>query len=207
MLSPSKLIQALPKSIYFWMPMVTLCIGYGFLGHYLHVIYVNYVGGEPPARTTVLIAALALAGIWALPLGIGGIFAALAVIIQAFVVGGVNGLIAIAVALLVIWIGFQDTDTEKDAQRRIVWQEWLVLIVTIGSPLALADATFKVLSSYLAMVVVGAIAGGLTTIGAQFKASGLSRLQVRQLFTVMCAIAIAIGFVYSIFTYRYLPPS
>lgn len=208
MLPSSKLIQALPKSIYFWLPMVTISVGYGFLGRYLRILQADYIGGEPPARATVLIVGFALAGIWALPLGVGGIIAALALIVQAFFIGGLNvALIAIAIALIVIWIGFQDTDTEKDVERRITWQEWLAIIVSVGSPLALGDATFKVLSGAIAAIVVGAIAGGLTTVGAQFKASGLSRLQSRQFFTLICLISLSIGFVYGIFTYSYLPPN
>lgn len=188
--------------------MLAIFVGYSFLGRYWRVVYVNYINQEPPERFTIMLAMLAIAGIWALPIGLGGIFGSLVAIIYIWATHGIYvGSIATAIAMAVIWLGFQETDKEKDADKAIAWQEWLALVVTVVSPLAFTVATLNFVSGAMAGVLVGAIAGAITVVGSQIKAAELSRVQAWQFFGTLATIGLAIGFIYGIFTYRYFAPS
>ncbi len=187
--------------------MLAICLGYSFLGRYWRVVYVNYINQDSPTRFTLMLIIMAIAGIWSLPIGFGGIIGAVVAIVYTFATEGTNtGLIALVVAAATIWLGFQETDTEKDADRRITWQEWLALVVTAIAPLGLAAAVFRFTSDIMSGAIVGIIAGAVTVIGAQIKSSALTRKQAWQLFTALAIASLAIGFIYGIFTYRYLPP-
>jgi hypothetical protein len=207
MQSSSKLLQSLPRTIYFWLPMLAISLGYSFLGRYGRIIYVNYINRDPPTRFSLLLIMMAIAGIWALPIGFGGIIGGLVAIVYTFATKGTNvGLVALIVAAATVWLGFQETDTERDADRDIIWQEWLALLVIAIAPLGLAEAVFRFTSEIMSGVIVGIISGAVTVIGVQIKASGLSRKQAWQMFTVLAIASLVIGFIYGIFTYRYFSP-
>jgi uncharacterized membrane protein HdeD (DUF308 family) len=188
--------------------MLAIFVGYIFLGRYWRIVYVNYINQESPARFTILLAMMAMAGIWALPMGLGGIIGSLAAIIYTFATTDMYvGSIATVAGIAVIWLGFQETDKEKDTDRRITWQEWLALAVTVISPLAFTVATFRFFTGPVAGMLAGAIAGAITVVGPQIEASELSRRQAWQLFAILAALGLSIGFIYGIFTYRYFAPS
>jgi hypothetical protein len=187
--------------------MLAICLGYSFLGRYGRIVYVNYSNGDPPTRFSLLLILMAIAGIWALPIGFGGIIGGVVAIVYTFTAEGTNtGLVALGVAALTIWLGFQETDTEKDVDRRIIWQEWLALVVTAIAPLGLAEAVFRFTSEIMSGAIVGIISGAVAVIGVQIKSSALTLKQAWQLFVMLAMASLAIGFIYGIFTYRYFPP-
>jgi hypothetical protein len=198
-----KLFESLPKTIYFWLPVMAIFLGYGFLGRLLRVLTIS---GINPITTVLL--ALCIGSVWALTLGYGGLLATALTLGIVFMYGGVgSGFIAIATAAVTMWLGFAQTDQERSQDQKITILEIGSVVVFLSLAVLITMAIYDALSGMTADVVMGVIAGGYTVIGSQIKASGIDRKQAFNFFALLVGLGLAIGWVYGWFTYKVFIPS
>ncbi len=198
-----KLIQFLPRSIFFWLPLLIIFLGYGFLGRYMRILYIDSIS----LNSSLAVLTLAIASVWAVPLALGGIVATILSLALTFRIAGINtGLIATVVAAIVIWVGFKDTDIEKDTEKDLAWQDWLATLVTLVWAVVTTLAISKSLSGGIASVFLGANAGAIAAIGLQFKSASLTQAQNFQFLGTVATLGILIGLAHGIFTYIVVTP-
>jgi hypothetical protein len=196
-----KLFESLPKTIYFWLPVMAIFLGYGFLGRLLRVI----ASGVNPL--SIMLLALCIGSVWALTLGYGGLLATALALGIVFMYGGVgSGFIAIAAAVVMIWLGFAQTDRERSQDQKITIFEIGAVVVILSWAVLNTMAIYDALSGVTADVVTGVIAGSYTVIGTQIKASGIDRKQAFNFFALLAGLGLAIGWVYGWFTYKVFIP-
>jgi hypothetical protein len=199
----AKFLETLPKTIYFWLPVMSLLLGYGFFGRFLRAIALD------GANSTILFLlwALGLGGVWALSMD-GGLLATVLALGLVFKLGGIgSGFIAVAAATCTIWLGFLQTDRERSQAQNLTLSEIGAVIVILSLVVFMTLATYQALTGEVAAVISGAIAGSYTVIGAQIKASGLTNRQALQFFASIATLGLAIGWVYGWFTYQVFVPS
>jgi len=205
-ISPTKLLETLPQTIYFWLPISGIFLGYGFLGYSVRVLTLY---GFSPLVWGFL--ALAIASVWSLAIGYGGLLATMLALGMVVKFDGVNaGFIAIAVAAGTMWLGFSQTDAETDIQQspnqKLTLQEIASVLVLLAFATFVNLGTYQVLSGVNAAIVTGAVAGSYAVIGSQVKASGITTREALQLFGTLAFLGLAIGWVYGWFTYKVFVP-
>lgn len=199
----SKLLESLPKTIYFWLPVMAIFVGYGFLGRLLSVL-ATY--GVNPIN--IMLLALCIGSVWALTLGYGGLLATALALGLVFMHGGISsGFMAIAAAVVTMYLGFTQTDQERSQDQKITIFEIGAVIVILSLAILITLAIYDALSGITADVVTGVIAGSYAVIGSQIKASGIDHKQALQFFTGLAGLGLAIGWVYGWFTYKVFIPS
>jgi hypothetical protein len=199
----SRLLESLPKTIYFWIPVMAIFLGYCFLGRLFRVV-TNY---EINLLSLVLLA-LNIGSVWAFTLGYGGLLATALALGLVFMHGGVNsGFIAIATAAVTIWIGFFQTDQERSQDQKFTILELGAVVVILSWAGLSTLATYDLLSGVTADIFVGVIAGSYTVIGSQIKASGIDNKHALRFFSILAGLGLAIGWLYGLFTYEAFIPS
>ncbi len=181
---------------------MAIFLGYGFLGRLLRVI----ASGVNPL--SIMLLALCLGSVWALTLGYGGLLATALALGIVFMYGGVgSGFIAIAAAVVMMWLGFAQTDRERSQDQKITIFEIGVVVVILSWAVVITMAIYDALSGVTADMVAGVIAGSYTVIRSQIKASGIDRKQAFNFFALLAGLSLAIGWVYGWFTYKVFIPS
>jgi len=197
----AKFLATLPQTIYFWLPVVAIFSGYGFLGRFLRVIALDGAN----SLILFLLWTLGLGGVWALSREIGGLLATVLALGLVFKLGGVgSGFIALVAASCTMWLGFLQTDRERSPNQNLTLSEIGAVIVILSLAVFITLATYQILSGDVAAVISGAIAGSYTVIGAQIKASGITTKQALQFVALVAFLGMAIGWVYGWFTYQVL---
>ena len=193
-----KFLENLPKTIYFWVPVVAIFLGYGFIGRLLRVLMTS---GINPLN--IIILALGIGSVWALTLGYGGLLATGLAISLVFIYGGVgSGFIVLSAAVVTMWVGFAQTDQERSQDQKINLLEIGSVFVILSLAGVTTGAVYDAISGVPADIVMGVIAGSYTVIGSQIKASGIDRKQIIQLFMILAGLGLAIGWIYGWFTYK-----
>ncbi|AFY73465.1 hypothetical protein Syn7502_01378 [Synechococcus sp. PCC 7502] len=200
----TKLFETLPKTIYFWLPLIAIAVNYGLFGYLLRVLIVT--SANP--ITLGLLLALAIGNTWALTLGNGGLVATILALGLGFKTGGVNlGGIAIACAGCMMWLGFFHTDQERVSEQKLSIGEILSTVVIVIWAVVGTLGIYEIISGITAAVVLGAIAGSYSVIGNQIKASGITHIQSLQLIGNIAGIGLAIGWIYAWLTFKVFIPS
>ncbi len=182
-----------------------LGMGYGFYGRHLYLVHLANAG-----PILLAWAIPAVASVWIVPLGTGGLLGAIAAIaLSYFWFGGVAALTCLGAAGSVLWLGLQDTDRPRPEaiERPLGLSEILLAIATAGIVVLLVFALREPLTGPLAGAVAGLVAGTIAAIGPLGKDLGLPPQQRRLIHGSLGAIAIAIGVLYALATYRIFHPS
>ncbi len=199
-----KLLEILPKTIYFWLPVTAIFLGYGFMGRLLRIMTFAEVNNSQ----SLLLLALCVGSVWALSLGTGGLLATVLALGLVFKMGGMgSGLMALATAAVTIWLGFRQTDREQEQNTNISLTEIAALLVLMTWAVYVTLSIYEVLTGDTLNLVAGAIAGSYSVIGAQIKASGISNKQTWQFMGTIAGLGLAIGWIYTWFTYKIFIPS
>ncbi len=179
---------------------IILIAGYGFLGDFAYTVYRRDDFG-----LFALSLGIALASIWALPQNLGGILAAIATLIIAFIkLGFVPGLIATVLCVLIFWLGLQDADYSFAKYPKIRWWEWLAVIINVGLAIVMTLAFLQKTSNIgnLAGLALGSLAGMFVVVGAQIKSAELAAKQALTLSAFIALSGLIAGFAYGALTYQ-----
>ncbi len=197
----TKFLEILPKTFYFWFPVVSIILGYGFWGSFLWVSTVNGNSLE----IFFLLIALGIGSIWAFVLGNGGLLAAAAVVGVVFKSAGLSfGLIALAITSVAMWFGFRQTDREQLDDNSLSYVDFLAVAVILAWAVFMSLGVYQILDKEIAAILMGCIAGGLGTIGAQVKAVGLNNRQAWQFFVAIALVGSLAGWLHGWLTYKVL---
>jgi hypothetical protein len=196
---PPRLVQILPKTIYFWLPVAIIFLGYGFLGRLWQIMLANGTS----RLTLFMFLCLFIGSVWSLSMGLGGILATgLAIAIVFYRDGISSGLLAIGIAAIVIWLGFQETDPERNADQKLVWLDLVAVITIVALAFCSTIAIYSSVYDLATTIIIGSLAGAYTVIGAQIKSSGINKIEALQFFGGLALIGLIIGWLHGVFTYQ-----
>ncbi len=179
---------------------IILIAGYGFLGDFAYTVY-----RRNDFSLFSLLLGIALASIWALPQNLGGLLAAIATLIIAFInLGWIPGLIATVVCAVIFWLGLQDADYSFANYPKIRWWEWLAVLINVSLSVAMTLAFLQKISSAgnFAGLALGSLAGMIVVVGAQIKSAELAAKQALTLSACIALTGFVAGFAYAAFTYK-----
>jgi len=183
----------------FWIPVLIIFLGYGFVGRSISMLY-----QQSNSATTTFLLALCVAGVYILPIGLGGIIATIVSLAVFFAIAGFSsGLVASAAAALVIWLGFQDADSDiVDRDKNLITQQWLIVAATTCLALTLMFTIAQTTTGAIADLIVGATTGSIAVIGLQVKSSEQSLANPSRFVRFGVIASLSIGFIFGLLTYK-----
>lgn len=195
----SKFLELLPKTIYFWVPILGIFGGYVYVGYLFRVITINGINSP----VFLLIIALTIGSIWALSLGNGGLLATVIALGLVFYNGGISlGFLAVGIAAGTMGLGFYQTDQERSPDQNLTLLEIMAVVVLLIWAVLVTLATYQILSGVNAAVITGAIAGSYSVVGSQIKASGITNIETWYFLAFLAGLGLAIGWIYGLVTYK-----
>ncbi len=190
-----------------WRSLVSLgaiAIAYGYLGNYVCTLlrYSNY-----PIAFGLLM--LAVAAVFAIPLSLGGLLAAIAAIGLVYWKTNLTySLISAFICLALYLLSFQDIRYQADPDQKLSIIEIVATVITIAFTVAIAliILTLQIPTSWITSVIIGAIAGAITLIGKQLSYIDLSQKIIWRYLGILAASSLAIGFVIRAILYATTKP-
>lgn len=195
----NQFLDNFPKTIYFWLPTVAIWVSFLVFGYLLRLA---------SGWNLLLLISLGLGQVWALTLGRGGLLATgLALGLVFYGQGLQAGLIATGLAVLVMGLGFQQTDQERSPDQPLQITEVAALIIFLSWASVINWAMGSLVRDVMATVYLGIIAGSYSVIDAQLQATGIT-ISVRAKFVLgLGLVGTAIGYLYGLFAYQAFIPS
>ena len=184
--------------------LVAIAIAYGYFGNYLCTLlrYSNY-----PIAFLLLI--LAAAAVFAIPLSLGGLLAAIAAIGLVYWKTNLTySLISAFTCLALYLLSFQDIRYLADPDQKLSIIEIVATVITIAFTVAIAliILTLQIPTSWITCVIIGAIAGAITLISKQLSYIDLSQKIIWRYLGILAASSLAIGFVIRAILYATTKP-
>lgn len=181
--------------------LTAIMIAYGYLGSYICLFWL-----EKSYWTTGSLFLLAASGIFAMPRSLGGLIAAIAAIVTIYINSHLNNsLIGAAICLFLYWIGFQDIRYNPAPNKKLSIIDLIATAITITLTIVFAIATFQLPSSWLASLLIGAIAAAVTLIGKQIEYLELSTKTNFIILGILMGSSLAIGFAIRLILYMPRP--
>lgn len=182
-------------------PVSILLIGYFSLGRYLRILEVDQ-GLRSVWLPVVLIC---LGSVWALPINLGGLVGAIALIgISFWQLGIGSGLISLLVAISYLIIALDEIKPQEQLLP-LKPLEWLAVLVITSLAIALGLGLTHTFSNWIAGFILGISAGAIATIGSQIEQSELKYSQIAFSTGITVLITLLLGLAQASLTY--LPPA
>jgi hypothetical protein len=182
----------------FLLPLVIICLSYGCLGRSLAVFY-----HQNNSFATTILLATSFAGIYVLRFSLGGILATVAGLVLTFIQAGVlPGIVAIAIAALVLWLGLYDVRSQSDtSETNLNTLEWWQTLITVALSISLTMVILQAVSSFVAGLWTGALAGALAVFGVQVQTDDIGTDRPQYWLMLGACSCLAIGIIFGSFTY------
>ncbi|AFY68513.1 hypothetical protein Pse7367_0196 [Thalassoporum mexicanum PCC 7367] len=196
--------QILSRSPQLWLPLLAIAIGYAILGHTLADLFRDRIFDLWQALL-IWLGVLTL-GTLAIPVGLGGIIAAIAALAIIFVrVGWGLALLAAIVTIVVMWLGLRETDSEDEQAvlAPIHWYEYIGVALMLLLTIALTLSTLHQFAAPLATVLIGLIGGAIVVAGPQIRDLGLPASDRLKLMGMTTGGGFLIGLLHGLITYRF----
>ncbi|MEI6430129.1 MAG: hypothetical protein WCO45_17360 [Pseudanabaena sp. ELA607] len=182
-------------------------IAYICLGASLHFRYIHSLTDW---FTWVWVAGLLVGGAWSICQNRGGVVAALLPLgFALWRYGWQMSLWALGIAVVLLWVGLQDVDPEREpvTETPLGWPEWLAVLVTMALACPLSFAIINMVPITVGAYSLGIFAGGLALLGAQIHNAELPKINSMIGVGVLGLSGIMMGWFYHTITYVNYSPS
>ncbi|MFN7715287.1 MAG: hypothetical protein ACK5QS_07400 [Pseudanabaenaceae cyanobacterium] len=171
-------------------------MGYICLGVSLHD---HYVRSLTDGFTWLWLTGLLIGGAWSITQNRGGVVAGLVPLgLALWRYGWQMGLWALGIAVVVLWVGLQDVDPDREpvTETPLRWQEWLALLVTVALACPLSFAVLNTTPIAFGAYSLGIFAGGLALLGAQLQNAELPKPMTMIALGVLGITGFSLGWLY-----------
>ncbi len=178
---------------------ISISVAYAYLGGYLSTLLnsLNY-------PIAVLLFALAVAGVFAIPKSLGGLLAAIVSVIVVYWQSNITySLVTLGICLVLYWLGFSDIVYNPEPDKKLSSVEILSTIITIALTIAITFPVFQFHPSWLASIEIGFFAATITLIGKQIKYLELPPTKNLIILGILTTGSLAIGFVIRAVSYMH----
>jgi hypothetical protein len=200
--------QFLSRSPQLLIPLLAIAIGYAILGHTLADMYRAHIFDLWQAVLIWL--GVIVLGAVAIPVGLGGIIAALAAVIIIFTkLGWGAALLGAVITVVIMWLGLQETDPKEEQAGLVTiqWYEYAGVVLMVAVAVLLTNAVFRQFVGTVATILTGAIGGAIVVIGPQIRDLGIPPSDRLKLMGITMGTGFLIGLVHGLITYRFVIPS
>ncbi|PZU97147.1 MAG: hypothetical protein DCE90_08425 [Pseudanabaena sp.] len=181
--------------------LVAIAIAYGYLGSELG----SMIKFGKYFEATLLLAIAVLAAL-AMPQSLGGLLAAIAMVILVYLKTSLNyAAIAAVTCLAIYFLGFQEVKYQSDAAKKLTPIEIAATLMTVVFGAQVAWLILQYPSSWLLSIAIGAIAGAITLVGKQLLYTDLPIKTIAIIFGAVTTSSLIIGLVVRLITYALFP--
>ena len=181
--------------------LVAIAIAYGYLGSELGSMlkFSKYLDAA-------ILLAIAVVAALAIPQSLGGLLAAIAMVILVYLKTSLNyAAIAAVVCLGIYFLGFQEVRYKAEVSKKLSLIEIAATLITVGFGLQVAWLILQYPSSWLLSIAIGAIAGAITLVGKQLIYTDLPIKTIAVIFGAVTTSSLIIGLVVRLISYLIYP--
>ncbi|OIP77068.1 MAG: hypothetical protein AUK48_04590 [Oscillatoriales cyanobacterium CG2_30_44_21] len=173
----------------------------------------RYLGGELGSmlkfnkyfEATILLMIAVLAAL-AIPQSLGGLLAAIAMVVLVYLKTSFNAAAITALTCLAIYLlGFQEVRYQSDASKKLSLIEIAATLITVIFGAQAAWLILQYPSSWLLNMVIGAIAGAITLVGKQLSYTELPTKTIAIIFGTVTTSSLIVGLVVKLIGYALYP--